>query len=235
MILDPVPSGGIDRKRKNSPIKKTSQKRPSLSSLEQIYSTGSEDSGYASTQPEIGENILSPTTSLSVELTLETSMHDGKFESARSAHGFTQSGLRVDTWRLNPDPTKHNDSFALRPPSEVSPGAQPPSAVLEPSPVDWSQEQDGEPWWTDKRNDDGPDLISTARALEEQAQSLRLMATRQENNNDAHDMMVRRQTIAFPLQSPGEIEPRYDMLQNRTKCAYPKSSPTDRLNRARNF
>lgn len=222
IILDPVPSGGIERKRRISPIKKASLKRPSLSALKQSTSTGSEDSGYASTQAELGEAILSPATSQPTDVQIEMPpLPSSNLEDIRASHSAMPSGLRVDTWRLEPAPTRHDstghfDMSFLRAPSEVSPGAQPASAVLDASPVDWSQIKDNEPWWTDNTADDAPSLISTARALEEQAQSLRLMADRQHNTNDPHDTLSRRQTIAFPLPSEGEFENRYDMLQNRT-------------------
>lgn len=146
---------------------------------------------------------------------------DSKAEGTRSSHSAVPSGLRVDTWRLEPAPNRRDsnatfDLSFLRPPSEVSPGAQPASAALEASPVDWAQIKDNEPWWTDNTADDAPSLLSTARALEEQAQSLRLMATQQQQTNDAHNTLSRRQTVMFPLPSEGAFDDRYDMLQNGT-------------------
>lgn len=224
IVLDPVPSGGIERKRRISSTKRASLKRPSLSALKQSTSTGSEDSGYASTQADLGEAVLSPATSQPTDVALDLQpLSDSKLEGTRSSHSSMPAGLRVDTWRLEPNPARHDsdtnfDLSFLRPPSEVSPGAQPASAVLDQSPVDWSQIKDNEPWWTDTA-DNAPSLISTARALEEQAQSLRLMATQQlqqHNANDAQNALSRRQTVAFPLPSESEFDGRYDMLQNRT-------------------
>ncbi|KAK4508057.1 hypothetical protein PRZ48_001794 [Zasmidium cellare] len=220
IILDPVSSGGIDRKRRISTTK-TARPRPSLSDLKHITPNGSEDSGYASTQPQLVEGMLSRATSQPNESTFETQVASGsKVTSIRSAQSAMPLGLRVDTWRLDPEPSRHKasptfDTSHIRPPSEISPGAQPSSAVIEPSPVDWAQFKENEPWWTNNPTDDAPALISTARALEEQAQSLRLMANRQQSANDTQDMLARRQTIAFPLPTPGGLDGHYDVLPNQ--------------------
>lgn len=174
----------------------------------------SQDSGYVSTQPKTRDAKRSLKASTSNESFLAIDpMSDSKTGNA-------PPGLRIDTWRLNTEPARPSSISTVdvthgRSPSEVSPGAEPPSIILQSPPMDWPQTKDENSWWTDKPVPNASELTSTARALQDQAEALRLMADRPQDNAPAYDASLRRQTIALPLPSDSN-EFRYDLLQNRT-------------------
>lgn len=209
-ILSPALPSRIERKkraaspRKSSPHARTAPNLPSLDVLE------SNDSGYASTQPDGNESTLSPESLAPTnDAVPEASSSNVPKTASKATH---DGGLQIHTWHLNDAPLIPDPSEPLQvssPPTfpEMQNSATALSADSTKSPpIDWSHFQ-GANLWT-RRTGERPQ--NCAMPVHDPGALENMPA-----NMPTHDV-ARRQTIAFPLESPGAAAPQFDYLQNRT-------------------
>lgn len=183
-----------------------SSQRPT-ETLQKLNNGSSHDSGYSSGM-QSGQD-----TAASRLPRLETSFSFDSFFAECSSANYNSST------EISPSTTESQDWSFLRRQgsagyceteaagSDVSQSTHVGSAAASTTSVDWMPPQrERSRWWRDSRASDqaAPDLLTAAAALEEQAQSLRRLASQQ--GTDATDD-TRRQTITFPLHSRSASPP----------------------------
>ena len=183
------------------------QQRP-MDTLRKLDTVRRRDSGYASGRRTSREDSASgKRPQLDVLLSINSTLATRESLTELSP---TITGLR--DWSF-----VQRQGNAHSSPTEAaeSDKTQVASAAASTKSVEWPDPRDRSTWWSDHADGDqaATSLISAARALEEQAQSLRRLASRTDPTvaDDA-----RRQTIAFPSQSAADVSIECAELDQQT-------------------
>ena len=177
------PSGGI-----NAVSEGFSPSLRPTANLRKLNAVSSDDSGYGSGMRS-GQDDLIPGQSPRLDI----------IQSINSTLANCDSSTEISPSTCGP----HDWSFVRGHVSAGYCGTEATESDVSHTPrmtsAEWSDPRDRNTWWRDEQTDRPPatNLISAARVLEEQAQSLRRLASRRDA--DVTDGS-RRQTIIFPLQ-----------------------------------
>ncbi|KAF2484146.1 hypothetical protein BDY17DRAFT_295097 [Neohortaea acidophila] len=164
-----------------------SSRRPSVN-LEKLHALAG-DSGYAS-----GKQSSPGNSSPALAATHMRTFSQSGPTSFNEPHAPNHVRMRTLDWA---GPARSRLQSYI---GELSPVTQPLASISLNGSTDWSEARDRMDWWSsDSNNEDNSNkLLSAARMLEAQAQSLRQLAS--EQNGDAEGD-TRRRTVVLPLTS----------------------------------
>lgn len=161
--------------------------------LKKLNTVNSDDSGYSSGRQSRLSDVRTPRRSQPSPLLPINHLAD--YDNSAETSPLT---MEPQDWSfvMRSHPTSYCSTEAAE--SDISHSTHVASATPSAKSVEWPEPEDRASWWRDNNSHGqaATNLISAAQVLEEQAQSLRRLASRQDS-----EVMedTRRQTIVFPL------------------------------------